>query len=661
MPPTGRFLLLAIFVATLCPLIGSGENKELPKAPIPTRYQEIVAGKLARLVAVWGAPEVDPTNAHTAAFSRDGKRAIFASDGSGDQVADALISVWDVDQGRLLAEWRVPKAAVTALALTPDGRQVLLGLVEPVKDKPEKTMVSLRDAVSGKQIRSWSAPAMACLAISADGKQALGGGADGAVKHWDLDTGKEMTKLPGHNKNFVVACVAFIPKSALALSSSADNKIKIWDLKTAKEIRSLEHAPGAFALAVTPDGSRLASLTFDHTIKIWNLKAGKELRHLKKDPPSNGLGTVSLSPDGKRVLAMLSGLDPTGTREESSATLWDAKTGKPLWSVKTNFKGMVPIHYESGVLGGGANLFTRWDLDKGKQLAAWGGHKGTVSGLGAARLGNLVYSAGQDGQILRWGEAGPKHLAGHGDAINALAVSATGMHVLSAGADKKVKFWEFGLADKEPLTFTGHTGNVTSVALAPSGTFAISASADRTLKTWNLKTGKEIATFTGHGDAVNAVAVSPDGKWLASAGDDNHVRLWPVKAGKPAGDSVLLEGHKRQVQTVAFSPDGKHVLSGSQDKTLKLWDVAEGACVKTLEGHKNWVHAVAFRNNHQAVSASDDLTLRFWDLKTGKETDQIDLGKSTDVARSLAFAGENTLLVGTAGWVILRFEITKKE
>ena len=40
----------------------------------------------------------------------------------------------------------------------------------------------------------------------------------------------------------------------------------------------------------------------------------------------------------------------------------------------------------------------------------------------------------------------------------------------------------------------------------------------------------------------------------------------------------------------------------------------------------------------------------------------IDLGSSTDFARSLAFAPDGkSFLVGTAGWVILRFEIVEEK
>ena len=36
-------------------------------------------------------------------------------------------------------------------------------------------------------------------------------------------------------------------------------------------------------------------------------------------------------------------------------------------------------------------------------------------------------------------------------------------------------------------------------------------------------------------------------------------------------------------------PDGRRVVSASDDKTLKVWDVATGKCVATLNGHANIV------------------------------------------------------------------------
>ena len=40
-----------------------------------------------------------------------------------------------------------------------------------------------------------------------------------------------------------------------------------------------------------------------------------------------------------------------------------------------------------------------------------------------------------------------------------------------------------------------------------------------------------------------------------------------------------------QVDAIAVFPDGRRVVSASDDKTLKVWDVATGECVATLKGH----------------------------------------------------------------------------
>jgi WD40 repeat protein len=81
--------------------------------------------------------------------------------------------------------------------------------------------------------------------------------------------------------------------------------------------------------------------------------------------------------------------------------------------------------------------------------------------------------------------------------------------------------------------------------------------------------------------------------------------------------------------------------------------------LKTFTGHKNWVTAVAFApDGKRAVSLADDFTVRVWDAASGEELDRIDLGVASDTPRSLAFADDGrTLLIGTAGWVVLRCEL----
>ena len=81
-----------------------------------------------------------------------------------------------------------------------------------------------------------------------------------------------------------------------------------------------------------------------------------------------------------------------------------------------------------------------------------------------------------------------------------------------------------------------------------------------------------------------------------------------------------LAGHAGPVMAVAVTPDGRQAVSASDDTTLKVWDLASGTELRTLAGHAVRVTAVAVTpDGRQAVSASDDTTLKVWDLASGAE------------------------------------------
>ena len=57
---------------------------------------------------------------------------------------------------------------------------------------------------------------------------------------------------------------------------------------------------------------------------------------------------------------------------------------------------------------------------------------------------------------------------------------------------------------------------------------------------------------------------------------------------------AILEGHRDWVVAVAFSPDGSTLVSGSDDHEIRLWDASNSEPKATLKGHRGSVRSVAF-------------------------------------------------------------------
>lgn len=307
--------------------------------------------------------------------------------------------------------------------------------------------------------------------------------------------------------------------------------------------------------------------------------------------------------------------------------------------------------------------------------------------------GQMLASASKDKLIRLWESSSGRELRflqGHTDDVNDLVFSPDGQLLASASDDKTIRLWDVK-SGRAILTFQGHTEYVRCVAFSPNGSLLASGGGgwsdkDPSVRLWEVSSGRELAVSQGHNGRVTTLAFSPNGQILASGSSDKSVRLWDAKSlaalraasnfpdaikyiafndtGQQlfvlSNDLVALDintgqialelpGHINKVNSIAISPNGRLLASASEDRSLRLWDLANGHQIRVLRGHTGSVNCVAFSPNGQLLaSASSDKSVRLWDVKSGHETAALQPG--TDFAQAVAFSPDGRLLaIGTGG------------
>ncbi|KAG0164698.1 hypothetical protein DFQ28_009917 [Apophysomyces sp. BC1034] len=155
----------------------------------------------------------------------------------------------------------------------------------------------------------------------------------------------------------------------------------------------------------------------------------------------------------------------------------------------------------------------------------------------------------------------------------------------------------------------GHTDGVMCAQFCDTANILMTGSYDKTIRIWNLQTGTEIRRLTGHTRCVRALQF--DETKLISGAMDNTLKIWNWHTGQCIR---TLEGHTGGVLALHFG--SRLMASGSTDHTIRIWNFQLGECC-TLTGHTEWVNSVQiFQEESQLISASDDSTVRMWDLCT---------------------------------------------
>jgi WD40 repeat protein/serine/threonine protein kinase len=562
-----------------------------------------------------------------ASFSPDGQRMVTAS-------ADGTALVWDMD-GRLSATLGDYTDSFVRASFGPDGPLVLTASSDGTArlwgadGKPPTTLSGHSGAIND-------------ASFSPDGRLLVTGSADHTLRLMDIRR-QSGAVLSGHRG--AVTSVSFNADGQLIVSASWDGTVRIWDKdgRLRASIADLTHLTPAISLHAffSPDGQCVATTTHEGKIQLWNTD-GEPLSVLRESGPP--VTHLAFSPNGE--LALVAG----------------------LWA------GMGP----------GARLY---DM-KGRQVAALGGHTGTVNHGAFSPDGLLVVTAGQDGTACLWNAEGQRLavFVGHRDSVTRASFSPNGHCVVTASRDGTARLWS--VHDWPLPRLTGHTRQVVAATFDRSGKHILTSSRDGTARLWDVE-GTLIASMGDPEDSLLDSTFSPDGRLVLTSSYYGHSQLWDLRGRlvdtlkadshpvlhscfDPSGNLVVttsrrgvahlwdisvlpgqlvatLEDHSREIPHASFSPNGAYVVTASWDNTARLWN-REGRGLTVLSDHTDWVrHATFTRDGQFVLTAGKDAAARLWSIDgtcvttlEGHKGDIFDAALSPDGQHILTASSDGT-------------------
>ena len=576
--------------------------------------------------------------------------------------ADRTARVWETATGKALAVFAtaaLPSAGetrevgVSAVAISPDGTVAATGTVEGIlqlwplsADDESRQSADATDAL-------WN------VAVSPDGKTYATVGADKVARLYDAASGKLLKPLAGHKA--AVPTLAYLGDTVLA-TASGDRLVKLWDTATGQATDLAGHMSAVLAVAANAPSGRLYSGGVDRSVRAWDA-AGKPLWTWATDSPVTAL---AVRPDGKRLAV--------GTADGTLTVLTAPASGDPLrlGSVAAHTSGLgAAAFHPDGVrllTCGGDGLAKLWLVNdavaptllarlepagasKPAAGAATAPTPGAVSPLSAVAFspdGKLFALGGADATVRLWNTASlgeVRAFRGHADWVTGVAFSADGRSILSTSVDKTAR--RFDIARAEAASNSGHAGPVTAVAVSPKGLLLATAGRDRAVKVWTLADGKLVATLAGSGASVNALAFLSE-ESLASTGSDGRVRWWAV--GGTGGREVRSAPTTPGQMNFALHADaktGRVATVGSRTDATSNFDVfdADGKPLSQIVERGRRLSCVSLTADLGLVAtAGDDGVVRLWDFAS-KGRVGADWPLATTGLRDMSFTPDGAKLV----------------
>ncbi|CAF1008255.1 unnamed protein product [Adineta steineri] len=335
-----------------------------------------------------------------------------------------------------------------------------------------------------------------------------------------------------------------------------------------------EHESAVNCMALSSDGSVLATGSDDHNIRLWSAKT----------TPIECLSV--LTGHGDYITHVI--IDETflvSASADRTMRKWDMTNAQCVF-VYSGHTSLI-----NRIVCTGDFLFSTsydrtarcWDFDTGACVRVFRGHKHGI-------LPILFIPADQDG----------------GEEDNEDETDMYKKDIIITGSqDSTAKTWSFETGECLK-TFRGHTGAILCLTSDPLGKTLFTGSGDNTIRAWDIYRGTELHVFDQHQAAIiNLLCFN---KLLFSISADHTARCWVTDVGDC---TRIYKGHKHTVSCIQV--DNGLVYTGCGDALGRCFDARSGAIKRTFKSHALGISCMQIANE-RLFTGSVDATVKVWDI-----------------------------------------------
>jgi len=279
------------------------------------------------------------------------------------------------------------------------------------------------------------------VAHLSDGRRIITYSDDCSLRLWERESGAQIgNDWRDDEGEDGVRTIALSPNGETVVSRSKHGMVKLWDIETRKVIaRWSGHTEHVWSVCWSGDGGHVVSGSYNGTARMWDVKSGETVLGPIKTGHQR-IDAVAFSPDASNFA--------TGGYYESAITIWDARTGELLSTLKQD-SGVWTLVWTSDqkkLLAGHRNgLITIFNTATCQQIAILENHTGPVYALSLFQNDRLLASASQDSTARLWNldtnlPVGPP--LQHQDRVLHTAFSADGRFLATACFDKNAYVWD---------------------------------------------------------------------------------------------------------------------------------------------------------------------------------------------------------------------------